>query len=106
MTGDDPSQLVEEHSPMIWMLLPETETKAIVDLPKGVEWKDHAQSVRYVYGSSRLGESLMAGAIVAVSELDVQENIEAELDQMGKCAKIDDKVVAKTLQNINAKLET
>eukprot|EP00971_Amphidinium_carterae_P217562 4319008-Amphidinium_carterae.1 len=104
MTGDDPATFVEDHSPMVWMLLPRVETETIMALPPDAEWKDHAQTVRYVYSSSRLGQSLMGGAIVAVSEYDVEKTINEELDKLGSAERVDDKMVAATLQSIGTQL--
>eukprot|EP00971_Amphidinium_carterae_P010013 197706-Amphidinium_carterae.1 len=48
----------------------------------------------------------MAGAIVAVSEVDAESVIEKALTEMGKSSTIDDTVVAKTLQSISEKLQS
>eukprot|EP00971_Amphidinium_carterae_P135218 2679773-Amphidinium_carterae.10 len=46
------------------------------------------------------------GPIVACSDVDVKAIIENELAEMGKSAKIDDKIVANTLQTIGKQLQS
>eukprot|EP00971_Amphidinium_carterae_P255730 5077189-Amphidinium_carterae.3 len=88
------------------MMLPQVETEKVMKLEQNVVWKDHAHEVRFVFNSSRLGQSLMAGAIVAVSEFDAESVIENALTEMGKSSCIDDTVVAKTLQSISESLQS
>eukprot|EP00971_Amphidinium_carterae_P190029 3772217-Amphidinium_carterae.1 len=105
-TGDDPAVFVAEHTPMLWMLLPQAETEKVMGLATGISWKDYATEVRYIFNSSRLGQALMAGPIVAVTEVDVETVIEDELKKMGGASKVDDKVVASTLQGIAERLKS
>eukprot|EP00971_Amphidinium_carterae_P335984 6472088-Amphidinium_carterae.3 len=67
-TGTDPKEFIDAQSTLCYLLLPETETKLVLERPVGSKWTEVADELRFCYSSCDLGHALFGTAMASVCE--------------------------------------